>query len=158
MKMMGRSIVAALALVAVSLPTAANAYDDRKIGGWNLSGQNGVCSASFADGSALIILISADGGNEGGITLTDDTWEQAQTEEWGTMKMSLGKGWMDQQVNSMTDLPGYWLPYSMVRDAIKWPDKFLFRLSDAGTTIAALQLKNVKSAVAELNRCDAEVD
>jgi hypothetical protein len=156
--MFGRSTLAMLALAMAVTPSAVNAYDERVIGEWSLSGQDGVCSASFKDGESLIILISADGDNEGGITLANFSWEQADEDIWYDMQISLGKKWIDQQAQSMTDLPGYWLPYSMVRSAPKWPDSFEFKLADGGTTIASLNLRGVQGAVAELNRCDAEVD
>jgi hypothetical protein len=156
--MFGRSTLAMLALAMAVIPSAVNAYDERVIGEWSLSGQDGVCSASFKDGESLIILLSADGDNEGGITLANFSWAQAETEDWFDMQLSLGEGWMDQQALSMSDLPGFWLPYSMTKAAPKWPDSFEFKLADGGTTIASLNLRGVQGAVAELNRCDAEVD
>ena len=151
--------IASLTTVALFLavaPASASDYPETRIGDWILTGNNNVCTAGLRADGALLVLVSADGDNDGGIAvITQDPTGSDGTPRDLDFQIA---GRHERVAGQYTADPnGYWIPYGMSTAMPRLPDDAVFVVSDDGKQVIRAALGPIRKVVATLRECDAEL-
>ncbi len=156
MKLLSISLAAAALLAAPA--TAQKTFPDGQIGEWMIGGADGACTAGMMQNDAIVLLVSADGPNEGAIFVTSPSIKDGLgASDWSGVKLTVdgvdvtGEG-------SVSDEPaGYFFLFSMYSQMSKLGDTPRIAVTRNGQRVLDVTLKDVKRIVGELLRCDAQV-
>lgn len=156
MKLLSISLAAAALLAA---PAAAQkTYPDGRIGDWFIGGADGACTAGMMQGDAMVLLVSADGPNEGAIFVTSPSIKQGLgSADWSALRLTVDGVDVTGEGSVSDDPPGYFFLFSMYSQMTKLGDTPRIVVTRNGQRLVDATLNDVKRIVGELLRCDAQV-
>ena len=163
-----RSVLGGAAILAAGMafasPAAASDDDQfkRTVGPWEVSGSNGVCSAALIKmpTSIVWILVSPDGGNDGGIMMTTDRQLSAEKDGWISVTATIGPNArsMSRPAQVNDDPVGLYIPWKVKTDMAAMPDDWHLTIRNQGMTLLDVDVHGFKAAIAALNECDTVTD